>query len=77
MLQNPCFENELKTHCLSILSIQFDGFDFNLEEEYETLKSKTNLDLWKEDLDEFIIEYKKMEKARNTILQKDIKKFKS
>jgi DNA topoisomerase II len=48
----------------------------NLEEDHETLKSKTNLDLWKEDLDEFIVEYKKMEKARNAILQKDIKKFK-
>ena len=39
----------------------------NLEEEYKTLKSKSNLDLWKEDLDEFIIEYKKMEKTRNAI----------
>ncbi len=39
MLPSPCFENELKNHCLSILSIQFDGFNFNLEEEYENGKN--------------------------------------
>ena len=43
--------------------------------EHATLSNKTNLDLWKADLDELIIEYKKMEKARNAIMQKDIKKF--
>ena len=38
MLSVPQFEEELKKHTLGILTIQFDGFGFNLEEEYENGK---------------------------------------
>ena len=43
-----------------------------LQTKKNTLKNKTEADLWKEDLEDFEQEYKKIDKKRNDMIEKDV-----